>query len=149
MGDRSREGVVGLGATLATLGGGALVVLATVSDREFAWWQWGLAWGGLSLGLLLLLSQAVPALEGLATLPVRRIRLSRAQKRASEALYRQRLRCTPGGHEFEEVVRNTSLGWLQYEGAVRKCPICGNVAEGFQSLGAEPLNKAAEKGRFL
>jgi hypothetical protein len=86
MGDRSREGVVGLGATLATLGGGALVVLATVSDRNFLWWQWGLAWGGLSLGLLLLLLQAVPVLEGLATLPVRRIKISRAQKRVGEAL---------------------------------------------------------------
>jgi len=146
--DRSAQAVVALGATVAALGGGALVVLLTVSE-EFPWWTWTVVWAALVIGLLILLMQAVPSLGRLASEPFRRYKMSRAQERVREARYRQRLRCNAQGHIFEEVVRNTPEGWLEYDGATRSCPICGNSTEGFQSLGAQPLNKAAEKGRFI
>lgn len=66
-----------------------------------------------------------------------------------DARYRQLLRCSSCGHEFEEIVRNTPTGWLEYDGAVRTCPGCGNTKEGFTALGAVPLNKAAKRMRAL
>jgi hypothetical protein len=74
---------------------------------------------------------------------------SRDKRKMLVARYRQRLRCV-NGHEWEEVVRYVEpRGWLHESGAERECPVCGNVKDGFQSLGVEPLNKQARQGRYI
>jgi len=142
MDDRYRAAVARLGATLAAVGGGAVVALA-VSDQTFSRWAWGLAWGGFMAGLLILILQ-IPSVDSFVFWPWRQIRRTRIMRRVLDARYRQTLRCDACGHEFEETVMNTTLGWLMFEGAERKCPACGS-GMGFQSLGSEPLNRAARK----
>jgi hypothetical protein len=102
-----------------------------------------LGWIGLSLGLLIIVLQ-IPAVGHQATRPWRSLKRSRVVKRTLGARYRQHLRCNTCGHEFYEVVMNTRRGWLEREGAERKCPSCGSGL-GFQSIGSEPLNRAAKK----
>jgi rubredoxin len=87
----------------------------------------------------------IHAVKNLISRPWRSFKTSRTMRRVLEARYRQSLRCNTCGHLFDEIVVNTSRGWLEYDGARRTCPSCGSETQGFQSLGSIPLNRAAEK----
>lgn len=139
----ARQAATTLAATLAGLGGAGIFAFL-VSDRRFAGWAWWLAGTSLGVGLLILLVQATPALERTVTAPWHSYRRWREERTIREARYLQRLRCGSCGHVFEETVRDTPQGWLEFEGAVRTCPICFSK-DGFESRGAIPLNKEAER----
>jgi rubredoxin len=138
----SRQAANVLAAIIAAIGVAAIFAF---SSRRVSGWLWGLAWVLLAVGLLIPLVQTIPPLERAVTAPWRNYKLRRLERQSRDARYRQRLRCSSCGHEFEETVRATPLGWLEYEGAVRTCPSCGNATESFTSLGAVPLNKEAER----
>jgi hypothetical protein len=110
--------------------------------------------GATVAGALMFLILLVPTLP-----PYTRFMQTRREQQAARDLahtidltdgarYRQRLECLACHHRFYEDVRHTSQGWLEYEGALRKCPSCKSSG-GFQSLGSEPLNREArELGRL-
>jgi hypothetical protein len=83
--DRSIQALTALGATLAGLGGAALLVLLTASG-EFPWWTWALSWAGLGIGLLILLTEAVPRLHRLVSAPLHRYERGSGQKPGFERL---------------------------------------------------------------
>ena len=102
----------------------------------------------VALGFLVFVVLLVPPLHQEVARRADQYRRHRERRRMHAARYRQRLRC-PNGHEWEEEVRHVDPGgWLPVTGEQRRCPKC-QAQDGFQSLGAVPLNRQAEKGKYI
>jgi hypothetical protein len=136
---------IALASALTGVGGTSLVIFAVESRKRPAipgsWFV--LAWVAVITGLVIFLFLLAPPTRRPFSQSAERYEQWRRARLVSKARYYQRLRCLANGHKWTEAVVETSTGWLPHEGAIRRCPVCGDTgATGGPII---PSNTAARK----